>query len=37
LSFFGETASPGFSLLFLIVTTLGFFGLALVIARHKKT
>lgn len=37
LTFFGETASPGFSLLFLIVTTLGFFGLSLVIARHKKT
>ncbi len=37
LSFFGETASPGFSLLFLALTTLAFFGLALVITRHKKS
>jgi len=37
LTFFGQTASPGVSLLFLGLTTVGFFGLALVIARHKKT
>jgi multidrug/hemolysin transport system permease protein len=37
LTFFGRTASPGFSLLFLIITTLVFFGLALVIAKRKKT
>jgi len=37
LTFFGEPASPVVSLLFLSVTALVFFGLALVIARHKKT
>lgn len=37
LSFFGETASAGFSLLFLALTTLAFFGLALVITRHKRS
>jgi len=37
LTFFGEPASAGFSLLFLAVTTLGFLGLAMIIVRHKKT
>jgi hypothetical protein len=36
LTIFGKPSSPGFSLLFLVLTTLCFFGLALVIVRHKK-
>lgn len=37
LTFFGEPVSFGFSLAFLVLTTLAFFGLALVIVRHKQT